>query len=114
MMAAARRDPIVARRLREARLVAGISQRELGVRAGMDPSVASPRVNQYERGKHLPDPLTLERLGRVLDCPLPYFYASDDRLAQQILGFWLATLPEREQLGRIALRITKRARSRTG
>lgn len=106
------RKPIVALRLREARLAAGISQRELGVRAGMDPSVASPRVNQYERGKHLPDPHTLERLGRVLNCPLPYFYAIDDELAEQILGFSRATAPERDKLVRMAASILKRGSPR--
>lgn len=93
---------MVAQRLREARLAAGLSQRELGVRAGMDPSVASPRINQYERAKHLPDPLTLERLGVVLDRPLPFFYTADEDLALLITAFhharpatrrqWLATL----------------------
>ena len=81
------RDSIVAKRLREARLEAGLSQRELGIRAGIDASVASPRINQYERAKHLPDPSMLERLGRVLDCPLPFFYSTDDRLANLILAY---------------------------
>jgi transcriptional regulator with XRE-family HTH domain len=68
----------------------------------MDPSVASPRINQYERAKHLPDPLTLERLGRVLDCPLPFFYAIEDDLAQQILAFHRATDRQRRQLSVLA------------
>lgn len=81
---------MVAKRLREARIAAALSQRELGVRAGMDPSVASPRINQYERAKHLPDPHTLERLGAVLGRPLPYFYADDDDLAALISAFYEA------------------------
>src|SRR5882724_4286275 len=104
-MAGRKREPIVVRRLREARTIFGISQRELGVRAGMDPSVASPRINQYERAKHLPDPLTLERLGRVLNCPLPFFYATDDDLAKQILVFHRASDRERGQLSALARKI---------
>jgi transcriptional regulator with XRE-family HTH domain len=76
----------------------GISQRELGVRAGLDPSVASPRINQYERAKHLPDPLTLERLGAVLGYPLPYFYAVDDDMASLILAFDRAAPAQRRRL----------------
>jgi transcriptional regulator with XRE-family HTH domain len=75
----------------------------------MDPSVASPRINQYERAKHLPDPLTLERLGRVLDCPLAFFYATDDELAQQILAFHRATERQRGQLIALARKIALRS-----
>jgi len=105
MTARRNREPAVARRLREARLAVGLSQRELGIRAGMDPSVASPRINQYERGKHLPDPLTLEQLGRVLNCPLPYFYATDDKLAKLILAGHAASDAQLDQLMRLASKI---------
>lgn len=88
---------MVAKRLREARVAASLSQRELGIRAGMDPSVASPRINQYERAKHLPDPQTLERLGAVLGRPLPYFYAADDELAALIFAFHEADSALRRQ-----------------
>ena len=79
------------KRLRAARLRAGISQREAGVRAGIDELSAGPRINQYEKGKHTPDYLTLSRLGEVLGVPAPYFYAEDDELARVIAGF--ARLP---------------------
>jgi transcriptional regulator with XRE-family HTH domain len=75
----------------------GISQRELGIRAGLDPSVASPRINQYEQAKHLPDPLTLERLGTVLGYPLPYFYAADDDLAFVIVAFHRGAAAQRRR-----------------
>ncbi|HGH8161022.1 TPA: helix-turn-helix domain-containing protein, partial [Vibrio cholerae] len=39
-------------RLKEARKKAKLSQKALGVRIGMDESSASPRMNQYEKGKH--------------------------------------------------------------
>lgn len=78
---------VVAKRLREARLRAGISQRQLGIRAGIDEFAASPRVNQYERGKHVPDLGTAERLAKVLKVPTPFLYAKDDALAGWILAF---------------------------
>ena len=43
------------KRLKEARTGIGLSQKQLGIQAGLDPSVASPRMNQYEKGSHLPD-----------------------------------------------------------
>jgi len=54
---------------------------ELGVRAGIDESTASARINQYERGKHTPDFLTVCNLARVLCVDAAYFYAEDDSLA---------------------------------
>lgn len=33
----------------------GCDEPETGIKAGLDPSVASPRINQYETGKHVPD-----------------------------------------------------------
>ena len=79
--------PVIARRLKQARLRAGLSQKELGIKAGIDQFSASPRINQYERGKHVPDLLTAERLAKVLNVPTPYLYAHDDLLASWILAF---------------------------
>jgi len=78
---------IVAYRLKEVRLRAGFSQERLGVLAGLDEFSASARINQYERGKHVPDLHTLERLAEVLKTPAPYFYAANDELAEWILLF---------------------------
>ena len=61
--------PVFARRLAEARKRAGLSQRQLGVLAELDPTVASPRINQYERGKHEPQLKTAKRLAEVLGRP---------------------------------------------
>lgn len=49
--------------------------------------VASTRINRYERGVHLPDLETAERMAEALGVPLPYLLAKDERLAQAILGF---------------------------
>ncbi len=82
------RVSIVAKRLREARLRAGISsQRQFGIEAGIDPSGASSRINQYESGKYMPDLLTLTRLAAVVKMPIPYFYCEDDELAEFIVKF---------------------------
>lgn len=86
-MSAKARSP-VAGRLKQARLRAGLSQRQLGILVGLDPSVASARLNQYERGRHQPHFLIVSRIARVLHAPAAYFYADDDALAECILRFW--------------------------
>lgn len=78
---------VFALRLREARVRQGISQEKLGVLAGIDEFSASARVNQYERGKHVPDLQMAEKLAGALNVPLPYLYAKDDKLASWILAF---------------------------
>jgi transcriptional regulator with XRE-family HTH domain len=79
--------PVYSRRLREAREACGISQRNLGIEAGLDEFVASTRVNRYETGVHQPDLQTLQQLAKVLGLPLAYFYAEDDVLALLIKDF---------------------------
>ena len=93
---------IVAKRLKEARLRAGISQKQLGIRAGIDEFSASPRINQYEQGKHTPGFSTVERLAKVLKVPTPFLYCRDDELAQWILAHRSVSQPDR-------LRVLKRA-----
>ncbi len=79
--------PVYSRRLREARELHGISQRALGIKAGLDEFVASTRVNRYETGVHEPDLQTLQKLAAALELPVAYFYAEDDELARLIAGY---------------------------
>lgn len=81
------RQTVFSRRLREARKRLGISQVQLGIEIGLDPGVASARINRYERAVHLPDFQTLERLASSLNVPLAYLFAEDDALATLILHF---------------------------
>jgi transcriptional regulator with XRE-family HTH domain len=76
---------VVAKRLREARERAGLSQKALGIAAGIDEFSASPRMNQYERGKHVPDLLTMQNLAAALALPVPYFYTEDEALAEILI-----------------------------
>ncbi|KGO99723.1 helix-turn-helix domain-containing protein [Novilysobacter defluvii] len=84
---------VVGLRLREARLRRGLTQAELGRQAGLDPSVASPRMTQYESGQHLPRAEVLSRLASVLGVPVSYLMAEDEGLATLILN-WQAMTPE--------------------
>lgn len=95
-----RSGSVVGNRLREARERLGISQKQLGIKAGLDPSVASPRINQYETGKHVPDIQTAQRLAEVLAVPAPYLYAQDDLLAAWILAYSQVTPGVRRKITR--------------
>lgn len=89
---------IFAIRLKQARLLAGLTQMQLGVAAQIDEYSASARINQYERGKHWPDFGTAERLARALEVPTPFFYAVDDELAALILDFGRLSYSQKQQL----------------
>src|ERR1700719_2970145 len=89
---------IVAKHLKEARLRAGLSQKQLGIKAGIDDFSASARINQYERGKHMPDLQTLSRLAAVLQTPVPYFYCQDTELADVIVKFSALGKAQRKRL----------------
>lgn len=74
-------------RLKEARRRAGLTQEKLGILAGLDEASASTRINQYEKGKHLPNFETVSNLAKVLNVPVSFLYTPEDDLAQFILLF---------------------------
>ncbi|ABX35792.1 transcriptional regulator, XRE family [Delftia acidovorans SPH-1] len=75
-------------RLKQARLAADLSQKMLGIEAGIDPFVASARINRYELGKHKPDLLTVRKLAEVLKVPMAFFYSdTDDEVAELLLRY---------------------------
>jgi transcriptional regulator with XRE-family HTH domain len=81
---------VLQKRLKDARLARGLSQKELGIGAGLDEFVASTRINRYEVGVHAPDYLMSTRLARVLMVPAAYLYCDSDELAQMLLAFYRA------------------------
>lgn len=89
---------VFALRLAQARARVGLSQKQLGVLAGMDPSVASPRINQYEKGVHEPQLETAKRLAEVLGIPAALLYTDDDQLAKLLLLWSKMSTPQRKRL----------------
>ncbi len=89
---------IVSKRLKQIRLEKGYSQKQLGIAAGIDEFSSSSRMNQYERGKHVPDILTIERIAMAIGVPPPYFYAEDDALADWIKIFPLISSEVKNKL----------------
>ena len=86
------------KRLKEARVALGLSQKQLGVEAGLDEFVASTRINRYELGVHAPDYPMAVRLARVLGVPVAYLYCDSDELAQMMLAFHRAPKAIRRQV----------------
>ncbi|WP_172561207.1 helix-turn-helix domain-containing protein [Vibrio parahaemolyticus] len=82
-------------RLKQARNRVGISQRELGIRMGMDPSSASGRMNHYEKGRHMPDIGTLQKLAQELGVPVAFFFSDSDSSAE--LACLIEQLNEKEK-----------------
>lgn len=85
-------------RLQLARKRKGLSQEKLGVLAGIDQSSASARMNQYERGKHVPDLLMASKIAEALELPTAYFYIEDDVLAEIIQGAHSLDVEQKNQV----------------
>jgi transcriptional regulator with XRE-family HTH domain len=77
-------DSPIQKRLKEARKAAQLSQKQLGIEAGIDEFSASARMNHYEKGRHIPDYSMLKRIAQVLKLPVAYFYAESDEMAEFI------------------------------
>jgi transcriptional regulator with XRE-family HTH domain len=76
-----------ATRFKEARLASGLSQKQVGIGAGLDEFVASTRINRYELGVHQADyPMSI-RLAQVLSVPVAYLYCDSDEFARLLLAF---------------------------
>ncbi len=97
-MGTAKSTSVVGKRLRQARLRAGLSQKKLGILAGIDEFTASARINQYEQGTHTPRYITVERLSKVLGIPTPYMYCREDDLAHWILAHEITPSRVRDQI----------------
>ncbi|MFP1908159.1 helix-turn-helix domain-containing protein [Lonsdalea quercina] len=89
---------IFSKRLKDARQLRGLSQKGLGIAAGIDEFVASTRINRYEKGVHEANIVTASRLAQALDIPLAYFYADDDNLAKMILKFSALSVAQQNTL----------------
>ena len=87
-----------AHRLRWARERAGLTQLDLGVRAGLEPKVAAPRINQYENGVHEPKVETAQALADALGIPPAFLYTTDEDLAGLLLVWADLETSERRKL----------------
>lgn len=91
-------NELFGRRLKELRLANGISQKQLGIQAGIDQFVASTRINRYEKAVHQADYSIAEKLADVLLAPTSYFYTDDDALAEIILSYHRSNPKQRKTI----------------
>lgn len=91
-------NEIWGRRLKEARIAAGLSQKQLGIQAGLDQFVASPRINRYELGVHKADYRIVQNLSKILNVPTGYFYTEEDNLAELMLTFHRLSAKKRNEI----------------
>lgn len=75
-------------RLKQDRKRKELSQKQLGIAAGIDEFVASTRINRYEKGIHEASIEIAGRIAEALNVPLAYFYADTDELADIILQYY--------------------------
>src|SRR5690606_13874275 len=97
-----------AKRLKEARQQTGLSQEKLGVLAGIDEMSASARMNQYERGKHMPDISMVERLATVLQIPVGYFYIEEDDIANLLVNLYRLKQGDRKKIIQHVMQVIER------
>lgn len=79
---------MVPKRLRTARLYAGLSQEKLGVLSGIEEASARARISRYENGVNRPTYEQTRLFARVLNVPTCYFYIDDDEFANQVLALY--------------------------
>jgi len=76
----------VAARLRQARELRGLSQRETGVRMGLDKDTGSARISRYESEAMAISLESLFELVQALEVPPAYLLASTPAMADAILA----------------------------
>ena len=65
--------------------------------SGIDEFSASPQVNQYEKGKHHPDPSTVVTLAKTLGILVAFLCCDDDDLAKIIFKYPSLSEQEKEK-----------------
>ncbi|WP_186194542.1 MULTISPECIES: helix-turn-helix transcriptional regulator [Burkholderia] len=75
------------KRLKEARLRAGLSGEALGVCIGVDETAAATRISRYETGDRAPAHGIAALLADALNVPVAFLYCDDDGMARLLLSF---------------------------
>lgn len=98
---------VVAARLRQARQLRGLSQREAGVRMGLDKDTASARISRYESESMAISLESLFELARALDVPAAYLLAATPAMADAILSLGSESEPQQEALASVLDALTR-------
>lgn len=87
---------MVPKRLKMARLAAGLSQEKLSELLGIEGINTRSRLSSYEVGRTEPQFSLIKKIAKVLDYPTEYFYAEDDDFALTILELYRNRLNSNE------------------
>ena len=79
---------VFGKRLREARLRAGLTQDALGVAIGLDVGPACIRISRYESGVHLPSLEVVWALAKALRVPAAFLVTEEDQMAAWVLQIY--------------------------
>ncbi|MFC0349857.1 helix-turn-helix domain-containing protein [Undibacterium danionis] len=94
-------NEIFALRLKSLRQESGLSQKILGIKAGIDEFVSSTRINRYEQAVHTADYTIVQKIAEVLNAPTAYFYSDDDDVAQLLLQYHRSTAKKKKEILKI-------------
>ena len=78
---------IFSQRLKQAREMRGLSQRQLGHLLGLSKATGGVRINRYEQQASKSDIQTAANLAVLLKVPLAYLFADTSEMADYILAF---------------------------
>ncbi|KAG1448410.1 hypothetical protein G6F57_016854 [Rhizopus arrhizus] len=92
---------VVAARLRQARVLRGLSQREVGVRMGMDKDAASARISRYESEGMSISLEALFELAQALEVPPAYLLATSPAMADAILALGEQSAAQQERFAEL-------------
>lgn len=76
---------MISKRLRDARLLAGLSQEQLAEKVGLEAVNPRGRISSYETGRAHPPYELVVRFAKIFDYPPCYFYCANDIFAQAVL-----------------------------
>lgn len=98
---------VVAARLRQARQLRGLSQREAGVRMGLDKDTASARISRYESQSMAISLESLFELASALEVPPAYLVATTPAMADAILSLGNESESRQGRLAAVLAALTK-------
>ncbi|MEB1502708.1 MULTISPECIES: helix-turn-helix domain-containing protein [Xanthomonas] len=98
---------IVAARLRQARERRGLSQREVGMRMGLDKDTASARISRYESGAMSISLEALFEMAEALEVPPAFLLAGTPGMADAILALGEQSHTQQDQLAKVLVALSK-------
>ncbi|MFA4445496.1 helix-turn-helix transcriptional regulator, partial [Xanthomonas perforans] len=98
---------IVAARLRQARERRGLSQREVGMRMGLDKDTASARISRYESGAMSISLEALFEMAEALEVPPAFLLASTPGMADAIMALGEQSHTQQDQLAKALMALSK-------